>query len=75
MDYEKGRELVSKNITKYRLQAGLSKKEVAKKLKMDYYNYCKIENNKTHSPRFSTLLKIAEALDIKYEKIFEGCRD
>lgn len=72
MEYEEVRRIVSRNISKHRRKAGLSKKQVAQRTGINYSKYCRIENNKTYAPKLTTLILIAEALGMKYEQIIEG---
>lgn len=73
MDSKQGLRLVINNIKKIRINNGFSKKQLAAKVKLNYPNYCKLENHKLKSPKLNTILRAAEALDVKWEEIFKGC--
>lgn len=55
---------IGDKIKKAREAKGFSQKEVAVALKMDQSQYSKIENGKV-DPQFSTIEKIANALEVK----------
>lgn len=73
MDFKESRAQLSKNITKFRLAAGLTKAQVARKAGISYSCYCKIENNVTQDPYITKLARIAEALNITYSVFFKDC--
>lgn len=70
MDDEQKLKLVIGNIKRIRHMRGLSKKQVAGRVGLDYSNYCKLENNKIKNPKLTTLLLIAESLGVYWEEIF-----
>lgn len=72
MDSEEGLRLVISNIKKIRQEHGLTKRQVAERVGLNYSNYCRIENNKVN-PRFTTVVHIAESLDVNLGEIFKGC--
>lgn len=65
------RQLVGKNIKKYRLMAGLSKAELAKRAGISYSHYCAIENCKVNNPKLDTLSDITDALGIAHFLIWK----
>lgn len=73
MEFKKSRAQLSKNITKFRLAAGLTKAQVARKAGISYSCYCKIENNITRDPYITKLIRIADALNITYSVFFKDC--
>ena len=73
MDSNEGLKLVINNIKRIRQARGLTKKQVAQRVGLDYSNYCRLENYKIQNPRFATLILIAESLEVNWEEIFENC--
>ena len=73
MDSNEGLKLVINNIKRIRQARGLTKKQVAQRVGLDYSNYCRLENYKIKNPRFATVLLIAEALGVKWEEVFKYC--
>ena len=73
MNSKEGLKVVIGNIKRIRQARGLTKKQVAEKVRLDYSNYCRLENHKIHNPRFATLILIAESLEVNWEEIFENC--
>ena len=61
-------------IKRIREAKDLSQKEVAMACKMDMGNYSRIENSKT-DPSFSTVVKIAKALDVDLPELFNVDKD
>ena len=73
MNSNEGLKLVINNIKRIRQARGLTKKQVAQRVGLDYSNYCRLENYKIQNPRFATLILIAESLEVNWEEIFENC--
>lgn len=60
--------MIGKNIKTLRLNAGLTLKELAKKLGKEYNQYSKIENEKV-SPNDETIMEIlVKALEVPFSK-------
>lgn len=70
-DLNKLRQLIGKNIKKYRLIAGFSKAELARRACISYSHYCAIENCKANNPKLDTLCDITDALGIEHFLIWE----
>lgn len=63
--HEEGRKgSIAAEITKARMRAGITKRELARRLMIDEAAICRIEAAK-NSPRISTLKRIARALDME----------
>ena len=73
MNSNEGLKLVINNIKRIRQARGLTKKQVAQRVGLDYSNYCRLENYKIQNPRFATVILIAEALGVKWEEVFKYC--
>ena len=61
--------IVSKNVKKFRQQAGLSQDQMARKAGMPYSTYLKIENGTTPNPSIQNVLNIADALGISLDEL------
>ena len=55
---------IGARIREVRRQKSIGQREMARRLGMDSGSYNKIEMGKIKSPRFETMVKIAEALDV-----------
>lgn len=64
--------ILSKNIKKYRKKRSLSQDQLARKAKIPYSTYIKIESGYTINPSMQTVVSIAKALDISLDKLLEG---
>lgn len=73
MNSNEGLKVVIGNIKRIRQARGLTKKQVAEKVRLDYSNYCRLENYQISNPRFATLILIAESLEVNWEEIFKNC--
>ena len=61
--------IVSKNVKKFRQQAGLSQDQMARKAGIPYSTYLKIENGTTPNPSIQNVLNIADALGISLDEL------
>lgn len=62
---------ISKNIRKLREQKGVSQDRLSKLADVSLNTIAKLELDETQNPTIETLQKIANALDIKIEKLFK----
>jgi len=61
--------IISKNVKKFRQQAGLSQDQMARKAGIPYSTYLKIESGTTPNPSIQNVLNIAEALGISLDEL------
>jgi transcriptional regulator with XRE-family HTH domain len=61
--------IVSKNVKKFRRQAGLSQDQMARKAGIPYSTYLKIESGTTPNPSIQNVLNIADALGISLDEL------
>jgi len=63
--------ILSKNIKKYRKRLGLSQDSLARKAKIPYSTYLKIESGYTPNPSLQTVINITEALEVKIDALIK----
>ncbi len=63
------RRIISKNIKKYRKKLGLSQDQLARKAKIPYSTYLKIESGYTPNPSIQAVVNIAQALNISIDSL------
>ena len=63
------RKNLSRNIKKLRAKAGLSQDSLARKAKIPYSTYIKIEAGYTPNPSIQTIVNISEALKVKVDDL------
>ena len=61
--------MISKNLKKYRIELGLSQDALARKADLPYSTLIKLESGNRKDPRLSTLIKLANALEISIDKL------
>ena len=61
--------IVSKNVKKFRQQAGLSQDQMARKAGIPYSTYLKIESGTTPNPSIQNVFNIADALGISLDEL------
>ena len=61
--------ILSKNIKKLRLKAGLSQDQLARKANIPYSTYLKIESGYTPNPSIQAVVNIAESLDVSVDQL------
>jgi len=64
--------MLSKNIKKFRKKKGLSQDKLAKLADVTHTTLVKIESGVNDNPTIKTLIKIANALDIKLDDLIEN---
>lgn len=64
---------LGQNIKRIRLEKGISQVELAHKCEFEKGNMYRIEAGKTN-PTFTTLLRVANALDVPIEEIVKGIK-
>ncbi len=70
MDNEETRKILCSNIKSLREHAGLSKRQMAKIVGINYAHYCKIESNQAE-PRITTVIYIALALGVGFKELIK----
>ena len=58
-------------VLKYRLQKGLTQEELAKEIDITLTQYRNIEKNRTKNPGIYIVLKLAKALNVPVESLYE----
>jgi transcriptional regulator with XRE-family HTH domain len=62
---------IADKIKEFRSKLGLTQEELAQKAGIPYATLSKIENDKVKNPTINTLIKIAQALEIKVDDLIE----
>lgn len=61
--------MLSENMKKFRQKAGLSQDGLARKADIPYNTIIKLEAGKRYDPRLSTLIKIADGLEVSLDHL------
>ncbi|MHA2219362.1 MAG: helix-turn-helix domain-containing protein [Candidatus Hodarchaeales archaeon] len=61
--------MLAKNIKKYRKKLGLTQEALARKADVSYNTIIKLETGGIKDPRVSTIIKVANALEISIDKL------
>jgi len=61
--------MLARNIKKIREKAGLTQEALARKADISYNTIIKLETSGIKDPRISTLIKVANALEISLDKL------
>lgn len=70
MDQKRFTELLGSNIAKIRAEKGMTQKQLADACDFEKSNMSRIESGNT-SPTLTSLLKIAQALDVDISELFK----
>ncbi|MFH1856007.1 MAG: helix-turn-helix transcriptional regulator [Candidatus Omnitrophota bacterium] len=60
-----------KNLAKLRKEKGLTQEGLARKADISYHTMIKLENGGIKNPKIETVVKLAEALNLKLEDLIE----
>lgn len=61
--------MISESLKKYRAKLGLSQDALARKADLPYSTMIKLESGNRKDPRLSTLIKLADALEVSLDKL------
>lgn len=65
-------EQLGRNLRRFRSQAGIERKELARRARLSAAEVTKAEGDRAHEVRTTTLLQLCHSLDVSFDQITEG---